>query len=433
MTETYQRPIFNLSSVVRETGVKADTLRAWERRYGLPQPARTEGRQRLYSQRDIDTIKWLVTRQREGLRIKRAVALWRSMEAAGQEPLQEMIPTLHPEELASDTMAELRQAWVSACLAFDERRADQILTQAFALYPPETVCLGLLRAGIAQIGQEWYEGHATVQQEHFATALAVRRVETLVLAAPPPTRPGRILAACPPEEEHCFGLLLLTFLLRRRGWDVTYLGANVPVARLEQVTDTIQPSLVISTALQLITAANLLDMARFLQQQTVPLAFGGGVFDRAPALRARFPGHYLGSELEQAPQAVEKILASSAPLPSVEPIPEMAHQALLHYRERRLPIEAHLASQRPELAGEAWFGTASRELGRNLSAALVLGDINLAGDSLGWLAGLAQGGDVISITLNSFLSAYHQAARALLDERGVPIIEWLARRSGVDE
>jgi hypothetical protein len=111
----------------------------------------------------------------------------------------------------------------------------------------------------------------------------------------------------------------------------------------------------------------------------------------------------------------------------------MAHRALAHYRERRLPIEAHLASLGPELAGEAWFGTAIRELARNLSAALTLGDVNFADDSLGWLGGLAQGGDVISITLNSYLSAYHQAARALLDERGAPIVEWLARQSGADE
>jgi DNA-binding transcriptional MerR regulator/methylmalonyl-CoA mutase cobalamin-binding subunit len=433
LADTYQRPIYNLSSVVRETGVKADTLRAWERRYGLPQPARTEGRQRLYSQRDVDTIKWLVARQREGLRIKRAVELWRSLEAAGQEPLQEMVPTLHPEELASDTVSELRQAWVSACLAFDERRAEQVLTQAFALYPPETVCLGLLRAGVAQIGQEWYEDHATVQQEHFATALAVRRVEALILAAPPPTRPGRLLIACPPEEEHCFGLLLLTYLLRRRGWDVIYLGANVPVARLEEATDTTQPSLVVSTALQLVTAANLLDMARFLQLQAIPLAFGGGIFEQVPALRARFPGHFLGAGLEQAPQAVEKILASSAPPPSVEPVPETAQRALVHYRERRLPIEAKLANQNPDLAGKDWFGTANRELARYLSAALALGDINLVDDSMGWLGGLGPGGDAISDTLNSYLSAYHQAARALLDGRGAPIIEWLARRNGADE
>ena len=56
MREVNQTPTFNLKVVVRETGLKPDTLRAWERRYGMPQPERTEGGHRLYSQQDIDTI-----------------------------------------------------------------------------------------------------------------------------------------------------------------------------------------------------------------------------------------------------------------------------------------------------------------------------------------------------------------------------------------
>ena len=50
-------PAFNLKVVLRETGIKPDTLRAWERRYGLPQPSRTQGGHRLYSQYDIEMIK----------------------------------------------------------------------------------------------------------------------------------------------------------------------------------------------------------------------------------------------------------------------------------------------------------------------------------------------------------------------------------------
>ena len=57
MADSYHQPIFNLKSVVRETGVKGNTLRAWERRYGLPTPARTAGRHRLYSQRDIEITR----------------------------------------------------------------------------------------------------------------------------------------------------------------------------------------------------------------------------------------------------------------------------------------------------------------------------------------------------------------------------------------
>ncbi len=60
-------PIYNLKAVVQETGLKPDTLRAWERRYGsLPEPNRTGGGHRLYSQQDINTLKWLLARQDEG-------------------------------------------------------------------------------------------------------------------------------------------------------------------------------------------------------------------------------------------------------------------------------------------------------------------------------------------------------------------------------
>ncbi len=56
-------PRYNLSYVIQETGIKADRLRAWERRYQLPQPQRTEGGHRLFSEYDIQTIKWLMARQ----------------------------------------------------------------------------------------------------------------------------------------------------------------------------------------------------------------------------------------------------------------------------------------------------------------------------------------------------------------------------------
>ncbi|MDY7078566.1 MAG: MerR family transcriptional regulator [Chloroflexota bacterium] len=433
MSDAHRKPVFSLKSVVRETGVKPDTLRAWERRYGLPQPARTKGGHRLYSQRDIEIIKWLLDRQRENLRIKGAVELWRSLEAEGREPLQAR-PTSAVSvapEMAGQTIADLCQVWVAACLAFDERQAEQVLTQAFALYPPEVVCLDILREGIAQIGQGWYEGQVTVQQEHFSLALAIRRVETLRVAVPPATRPGRILLACPPEEGHSFGLLLLTYLLRRRGWEVLYLGANVPLARLEEVVRTTRPSLTISMALQLPTAATLLEMALFLRREGVPLAFGGWIFDRLPALRTRIPGHFLGPSLELAAQSVEDLLVTPSPAPAVELPPESHRQALSHYREHQWLIEADLIKLRPDLLQQTWSLGANRGLTRHIAAALALGDINFMDDSIDWVAGMGRNGHSPAEALESYLGAYLQAAKTHLDERGAPIIEWLSGRIDV--
>jgi DNA-binding transcriptional MerR regulator len=430
MADIYQEPIYNLKLVVHETGIKPDTLRAWERRYGLPNPARTAGGHRLYSQRDIEIIKWLLARQREGLRIRRAVELWHSLEGASPEFHQPSTVAPPTVEVAESSVEELRQAWVAACLAFNERQAEQVLTEAFALYPPEKVCLDVLRGGVAHIGEKWYAGHASVQQEHFATALAIRRVEALLLAAPAPTRSGRIVTACPPEEEHSFGLLLLTYLLRRQGWDALYLGPNVPIERLQIVTRTAKPSLIISVALQLHTAATLLEMARFLQQEAVDLAFGGRIFNRLPVLRDRIPGHFLGASLEQASQSVGVLMVAPRPSPAREPVPGAARQVLAHYREHQLLIEADLVRLRPDLLSKTWFATATRELARNIAAALTLGDIALLDDDIDWLEGMGQGDNVPIEVLEDFLRAYYRAAVIHLDPGGTVVLDWLARRIG---
>ncbi|NJN83496.1 MAG: MerR family transcriptional regulator [Caldilineaceae bacterium] len=79
MSSYNDAPMYNLKAVVQETGLKPDTIRAWERRYGMPAPDRADSGHRLYTDRDIDTLKWLMARQAEGLSISRAVALWQSL------------------------------------------------------------------------------------------------------------------------------------------------------------------------------------------------------------------------------------------------------------------------------------------------------------------------------------------------------------------
>jgi len=425
-------PIFNLRAVVQETGVKPDTLRAWERRYGLPQPQRTSGGHRLYSQHDIDILKWLVARQEEGLSISNAVDLWKQLEADGQDPLHmpEYATTQSPADIAAgpvgETLAEMRDNWVAACLAFDEQRADQVLTQAFALYPVETVSFELLQEGIARMGQGWYQGDVTVQQEHFASELAMRRLEAMVSATPPPTRAGTILAACPPGEDHVFSLLLLTLLLRRQGWNVLYLGANVPVERLETVITAGRPQLTVSVAQQLHTAASLLEMAQVLQKENVALAYGGGIFNHLPDLRNRIPGHFLGERLDMAPQVVDQILTSRLPSPSALAPSEAYMQALAHFREQWPTIEAHTwQTLNQNGISDAHLTQANQSISRNISAALTLGDMAYLGREIEWVGGLLFNYQLPTELLGHYLRAYHQALLTHMDERGEPIVTWL--------
>lgn len=431
-------PTYNLKVVVNETSVKPDTLRAWERRYGLPMPDRTDGGHRLYSDYDIAVIKWLLARQEEGLSISRAVKLWRNIKERGQDPFQEM-DVGAPESAASpvgtdfkvgEALVELREAWIQACMDFDEAKAERVLTQAFALYPPETVCVELLQKSLAQIGERWYNDEASVQQEHFASALAMRRLNTLLAAAPAPTRNGRILIGCPPHEDHTFAPLMLTLMLRHHGWEILYLGANVPLARFEATIQSIRPHLIILTAQTLHTAATLAEVAFAVQSQNVPLAFGGSVFNRIQDLRHRIPGHFLGEDFSQAVQTAETLLKNKTVTPRVPQVPESYGKALDYYRKQQAMIEAKAWQilQDEDMPYEH-FANANIHLSRDIVAALAFGDMDFMGAEIAWVEKLLLNYNMPLTLLRNYLQTYRQVAEEHLDECGKPVVEWLAKVS----
>ena len=436
MQQTRKTPTFNMKAVVRETGIRPDTLRAWERRYDLPNPERTGGGHRIYSQRDVDILKWLMTRQEEGLSISHAVELFRRLESEGQDPLvasglgrPDEVPEVGAVISAGGTIREMREAWLAACAAFDEAAAERILSEAFALFPPEQVCIEVLQKSLAMIGQGWYEGTISVQQEHFASALAMRRLDALLTGVPTASRTGKILVGCPPHEEHTFGPLLLAFLLRRRGWDVVYLGANVPVDRLALTLESVRPRLSVFLAQQLITAATLLDLAAYMAGQGAQLAFGGRIFVDAPALQRRVEGHYLGDELTGAIPIVERLMARQEPAPAVEPAPAELEIAHRHLEQRKPALEMALSERLTAPAGSpSQFSEAGDYLTRNAIAALKLGDMDLVQEQLEWIAGLLGGHERDPALIDAYLSAYHQALLATLDDRGQPLIGWFESR-----
>jgi DNA-binding transcriptional MerR regulator len=431
MKGSNDKPLFNLKAVLMETGLKPDTLRAWERRYGLPGPKRTPGGHRIYSQKDIDTLNWLLARKAEGLSISRAVDLWHATIREGQDPLREAAfaqPAQSHVEASGDTVEQSRADWINACKVFDDSGAEQVLNQAFARFPPETVCLQILGRGLAEIGDQWQEDKITIQQEHFATALAIRRLEALIAASPPPTLPESILVGCPPEENHIFPILLITFFLRRAGRKVMYLGADVPLARLEETLALAKPELVILAAQQLTTAATLLLTSDVLSKMGIPLAFGGAIFNRLPELRERIPGHFLGETIDHVPGIVDYILHASPPIPQRTPAPVRNERALKHYRQRLFTIESRV-KHHPQLlhVGQFDLTQANLVLSRFLQAVLAFGELGAIGGEFEWPRRqiLSHGYSVSQLV--PYLEVYQQSINEELEEFGEPLLDYLSR------
>ena len=416
-------PVYNLKAVILETGLNPATLRAWERRYGLLKPQRSPGGHRLYSGQDIALLKWLMARQAEGLSISRAIQLWHNREESRSQERQPHSPAVSAEGPKLD---EVRQQWIATCLAFDEPKAERTLSEAFAMMAPEVICTEVLQKGLAEIGSGWLAGTVSVQQEHFASALALRRLNTLCSAAATATRPERLLAACPPGEAHDFVLLLVTFLLRRRGWEVVYLGATVPLSHLDMTLRATSPRLLLATAQTLSGAASLRAMADYAAFRGVPLAYGGGVFSHLPTLVQRISGYFLGNELMAVPQMVGNLLAALPPLPPALPISADYTETLAKFIEKQgLITSAVVAAVQEEQAFLAQIEEANTQITQCIASALALGDIHYVRPSVAWLDRLLEDDGQSPVLAARYFAAYRQAVEDHLGDRAGLIVAGL--------
>lgn len=421
-------PIYKISTVMKETGLHGDVIRAWERRYKLPQPSRSQGGQRLYSEYDLAIIKWLQSRQHQGMNISRAVALWNELTSGGQDPLANYTAMVYDDHPATqeNRLDILRDAWLHACLTFDVFAAEDALNRAFGLAPVEMVCVEILQKGIHSIGELWHQGLATVQQEHFATGQAIRRIDTLISATPRPTLEETVLVGCPEGEWHSFPTMILTLLLRRRGLNVVHLGASIPSEQMKQTAAAIRPNLTVLAAQQLTTAAALRSTALHFQRSGLLLAFGGLIFNRLPELRAKIPAIFLGERLDGAVERIEDLLIKPPTISIITEEWEAENRPRASFYEKRIPIEMRLLNEleKEGLAGNDWIAV-NAYFTEELLAALELGDPALLEADFEWAGQLLSGRRISTDQLKTYLKAYRRAVEYELGVAGSVITTWL--------
>jgi DNA-binding transcriptional MerR regulator len=430
--ELSKKPLYNLSLVLQETGLKADTLRAWEKRYGLPNPARSKGGHRLYSDYDLQLINWLVQKQNEGMRISQAVAYWQELSSAGVDPLetlQESSPPITPylTEEPPD-LADVRAEWLKQSLKFNEQISLEILDQAFNLYPPEVVSMELILPVLSEVGESWQRGEISVQQEHFVSEIAVRKLQSLIAAAPNPVRKQQILIGAPAGEYHVISLLIMSLLIKNRGWPVIYLGSNVPLAELEKAIHEADISLAVMSATRLATAAALQEAVLLFSKHDIPTAYSGWIFTQENALINYIPGIFLGSDLNEAINAVEKLIIAPDTFPEY-PLPADADQKLIDLLQRK--SNAIQQAVLDEYAATDYFQASvdiSESAGfllADIIAALKLGSIDLVQPNLIWASDLVDQRNFTEVEMIGFLSIFWKAIEAELGPIADPVVNYL--------
>lgn len=215
--------------VTRLTGLTADTIRVWERRYGAVRPERTEGNARRYSSDEIRRLTLL----------RDAVGRGHAIGEIGALPDDELEKLSSTRDDGAPTgaghtgrWAAILDAYLEAIERYDMRRADEILTRAAVLTSPRELALEVVAPLLREVGERWADGALTVAQEHVVSGQCQSLLGTMLRASALDAGAPRIVLAAPEGHEHDLGVLIAGVLAAGRGVVPVHLGANVPWSEL---------------------------------------------------------------------------------------------------------------------------------------------------------------------------------------------------------
>ena len=184
--------------------------------------------------------------------------------------------------------------------AFDEPAAQAVLDRLVSDLSLTTVLRDVILPYLAELGERWQRGMASIAQEHFASNIIRGRLAGLARGWGGGHGPRAILA-CPPGELHDMALMIFGIVLNRNGWSIDYFGVSIPVEELERAVDATHPDLVVLAA----TVPGTLEplqpkLAALAQRAPLALAGAGATPRIASAVGARLMGGDVVAEAEQA-------------------------------------------------------------------------------------------------------------------------------------
>lgn len=291
-------PLYNIKAVSSMLDLLPVTLRAWERRYRIPNPQRGEQGYRLYSPYDVRLLRWLKQQNDNGMSIGQAVKYLIELRNDGKDPAREVMleEGKSIEGVNHVSLEILSRLFQQHLMDYQNEPASEVLRRAFSIYSVDMVLTEVIQATLVRIGDAWHNGEIPIAVEHFATQFCEQHLMGMFYSSSVPTREGTILAACAPGEMHQIGILSLVIMLRWRGWDVKYFGQNLSLERIQETLNVLKPNLLLFTATSKESALMLKPLKSILEKypfEKPQVIIGGMAFQNFPELGIQMPGEII--------------------------------------------------------------------------------------------------------------------------------------------
>ncbi len=233
----FEQGKYNMKAVSKLLGIQPGTLRAWERRYKIIAPERNESGHRLYTEKHLTILKWLLKKVDEGFSISQAVSLFEEKET--NKNVQDESQT----EKLDYTFHEIKHNLLQALIKFEEVRALKVLDYAFSLFSVEFVLINLVKALLAEMNHLLGQKKISSVHEHYIGSFIRSKIGAVLQMMPMDPYGPKAIALCGPNESQELDLLMFSVFLKYRGYKVIYLGTGVNDADLYTVIAELKPQL----------------------------------------------------------------------------------------------------------------------------------------------------------------------------------------------
>ena len=210
--------MYTVKHAAELTGIPADTLRMWERRYAVVTPQRSASGYRLYDDAALRRLETMHTLVDSGWAPRQAADWVLADDPSGSDAER---PSSVPER--GDVLALARVA-----SSFDVTGLDAALDAGFALGTFEEVVDGWLMPALHRVGAGWREGSVSVAGEHLVSATVQRRIAAAFDSAERHPEGPTVVVGLARGSRHELGVLAFATALRRAGLDVVYVGGDLP-------------------------------------------------------------------------------------------------------------------------------------------------------------------------------------------------------------
>jgi MerR family transcriptional regulator, light-induced transcriptional regulator len=223
---------FTIKDLENLSGIKAHTIRIWEQRYSFLKPQRTATNIRYYSNQELKTLLNISLLNKYGFKVSH-------INKMNHEELREKTLTLSNSQAQQERMVnELIQHMID----LDMESIEQVLNNFISSRGIEKAITYIIFPFLERIGVLWLTDHINPAQEHLITNIIRQKIIVGIENASAPYKlKTTILLFMPENEHHELGLLFLQYMLKNRGVQTIYLGANVPLNDLQFIVELKKP------------------------------------------------------------------------------------------------------------------------------------------------------------------------------------------------